>query len=98
MAGPKIGENRGNAGKGRPRGSPNKVTASVRVALEQAFEKLGGVKALAEWAEDQPTEFYKLYAKLLPVQVQADMKHSGAVSIIVDTGVPRAPDEDANAE
>ena len=27
---PKIGSNRGNAGKGRPRGSPNKATATIK--------------------------------------------------------------------
>lgn len=94
----KVGPNRGNAGKGRPLGSPNKATASVKAVLEEAFEKMGGVSSLVTWAKNEPTEFYKLYAKLLPVQVQADMKHNGTISIIVDTGVSRAPDEDADAE
>jgi hypothetical protein len=94
----KIGPNRGNAGKGRPPGASNKTTASVRAALEEAFDNLGGVKSLVEWAKSEPTEFYKLYAKLLPVQVQADMRHQGSISIIVDTGISRAPDEAMDAE
>ena len=94
----KIGPNRGNAGKGRPPGAANKTTASVRAALEAAFEQMGGVPSLVTWATNEPTEFYKLYAKLLPVQVQADMRHNGTISIIVDTGVSRAPDEDTDAE
>ncbi len=89
----KIGPNRGNAGKGRPPGAVNKSTASVKAAFEEAFEKRGGVKALIKWADAEPTEFYKLYAKLLPVQVNADHKHEGSITFVVETGVSRAPDD-----
>lgn len=58
---------------GRPKGSPNKTTAKVKEAMELAFEGIGGVPALIEWAEDNKTEFYKLFAKLLPVQVEANL-------------------------
>jgi hypothetical protein len=58
---------------GRKKGVPNKLTTSVRTALETAFEKMGGVDSLVKWALLEPTEFYKLYAKLLPVQVNADV-------------------------
>jgi len=85
--------NPGARGRGRPPGALNKTTASVKAALEEAFDGLGGVQALIRWAQLEPTEFYKLYAKLLPVQVQADMKHTGTVNIMVETGVPRAPDD-----
>lgn len=95
---PKIGPNRGNAGKGRPPGSQNKSTVSVKAAFEQAFDEMGGAAALVQWGREQPTEFYKLYAKLLPVQVNADMKHQGSISIVVDTGVPRAPDDPATVD
>lgn len=83
----------GKPGPGRPKGSPNKATVSVKAAFEQAFDKLGGVDALLAWAADEPREFYKLYAKLLPVQVNAEMKHEGVITFVVDTGVPRAPDD-----
>lgn len=76
---------------GRQKGTPNKTTANVRAVLEEAFERMGGVDKLVKWAEAEPTEFYKLYAKLLPVQVNG--KVDGAVTITVSTGVPRAPDE-----
>jgi hypothetical protein len=54
---------------GRQKGTPNKLTASVRAALEMAFEGIGGVPKLRAWAEKEPTEFYKLWAKLLPTQL-----------------------------
>jgi hypothetical protein len=63
----KIGA--GKAGPGRPKGVPNKATASIKKAFLEAFERRGGVKALVEWAEDEPTEFYKLAAKLIPTEI-----------------------------
>ena len=36
---------------GRPRGTPNKLPASTRQALEEAFQGLGGVPALMEWGK-----------------------------------------------
>lgn len=38
MSDRKKGSNRGNAGKGRPKGSPNKVTTDVRAAIAQVLE------------------------------------------------------------
>lgn len=72
MTEPKLGPNRGNAGKGRPKGSQNRSTVKVKEAFETAFEELGGVEALVTWARKEPTEFYKQYAKLLPVQITGD--------------------------
>lgn len=78
---------------GRQPGSVNRVTASVKAALEEAFDTSGGIDALVAWARENRTEFYKLYARLLPIDVKADFKHRGAVTIMVDTGITRAPDE-----
>jgi hypothetical protein len=35
---PKIGKNRGNAGKGRPKGSPNKITQEFRDTVKQLLD------------------------------------------------------------
>lgn len=53
---------------GRPPG-PNRLTISVKAALEAAFLGLGGVPALIAWAEREPAEFYRLWGKLLPKNV-----------------------------
>ena len=66
---PKKGANRGNAGKGRPKGSVNKTTASVKQALVEAFQNRGGVPALVRWANANETEFYKLWGRLVPHEV-----------------------------
>lgn len=57
-----------NAGKGRQKGVPNKLTKSAREAFALAFEGIGGAPALVAWAKKNPTEFFKLYARLIPVE------------------------------
>ncbi len=64
---------------GRPKGSLNKVTRSVKEAIEEAFERRGGVDALLTWAAEEPSDFYALWAKLLPKNVAVD----GAVTLRV---------------
>lgn len=61
-----------NAGKGRKKGSKNKVTASVKQALTEAFEKRGGVASLVKWAKLNETEFYKLWGRLVPTEVTGE--------------------------
>ena len=71
----------GNRGKGRVKGVPNKSTKAVKEALQEAFEGIGGVDALVEWAKTEQTEFYKLWAKLLPTEVKAQVKNIGDTPI-----------------
>ena len=67
---------------GRKKGTPNKNTVAVRQALEEAFDGLGGVKTLTDWAKTNQTEFYKLFAKLLPVQVQGEVNNNLVVKVV----------------
>jgi len=69
-----MANNTGKKAGGRQKGTPNKTTASVKEALQKAFKELGGIKALTEWAKDEPTEFYKLYCKLLPKELEVSGK------------------------
>lgn len=57
---------------GRKKGSLNKTTASVKAALSEAFDKRGGVPALLTWAKDNETEFYRLWSKMIPVEVTGE--------------------------
>ena len=60
----------GNAGKGRKKGVPNRLTKSAKEAFACAFTGLGGARRLQAWAEENQTEFYRLYARLIPVEQQ----------------------------
>lgn len=62
------------AGIGRTKGVPNKTTTAVKEALVEAFEQLGGVPALVKFGQENPVEFYKLWVKVLPLQVHLDQK------------------------
>jgi hypothetical protein len=57
-----------NAGKGRPKGVPNKLTKSAREAYQLAFEGLGGLQALIAWGRENQTQFYAIHARLIPVE------------------------------
>jgi len=58
---------------GRKKGTPNKTTASVKEALIKAFDDLGGVDSLVVWGSDNPTQFYQLWAKILPQEVHSTL-------------------------
>lgn len=66
---------------GRPKGSRNKLTASAKEALESAFESIGGESALADWARENPRDFYPLWAKLLPKNLEVE--HKGPLEVTV---------------
>ncbi len=63
---------KGNPGK--PPGAVNKTTASAKEAFALAFQGIGGVEALVEWAKANKTEFMKLYARLIPVELSGEIK------------------------
>lgn len=74
---PKLGPNRGNAGKGRPKGSQNKTTLAVKEAVLAALDQAGGIDYLVKQADENPNAFLTLVGKVLPLQVNAS--HDGTV-------------------
>jgi hypothetical protein len=75
----------GNRGRGRPAGSKNKITVAAKEAFAAAFREIGGVRALSKWARRNPDEFYKLYAKLIPVELRGGGE-DGAIQIVISSG------------
>ncbi len=69
-----------NAPKGRT--GPNKTTKSAREAFALAFDGIGGTEALKVWAKENTTEFFKLYARLIPVE-HVGAGGDGPISTIV---------------
>lgn len=78
---------------GRPKGIPNKLPGTVKENIVCVFTRLGGTAAMARWAEENQTEFYKIYAKLLPVEVQSPT--GGPLEIIVKLRPHGEPDAGA---
>lgn len=88
------------AGKGRPKGAQNKLTKTVKQAIEAAFEQVGGAEYLAKMAKEQPTAFLTLLGKVLPMQVEhsnpdGTMKQPTTIQIVAAT-TPKVADDDGD--
>lgn len=73
---------------GRPKGVPNKANAQAREAFQLAFEGLGGVPNLIAWAQKNSTDFYKLYGRLIPVDMTTGGKNIDFTGITVTVVEP----------
>lgn len=56
---------------GRKKGQQNHSTKAVREALLLCYDKIGGDSNFAVWALQNQTEFYKLWVKIMPTEVNA---------------------------
>ncbi len=66
---------------GRKRGTPNKLTASFKEAIRLAYDEIGGHAAFAAWARENPGEFYKIAARLIPAEGGGQV---GGVTVVID--------------
>lgn len=62
-------------GPGRPKGVPNKLTATIKEAIEVAFHGVGGAEYLMRQAEENPQAFMTLLGKIIPAQVQNEISN-----------------------
>ena len=58
-------------GPGRPKGSRNKLGVEVKASIMWVFTNLGGIPTMTNWARRNKTEFYKIYARLIPTEIVA---------------------------
>jgi hypothetical protein len=54
---------------GRAKGTPNQLTASIKDAIQNAFEKLGGTSYLVHVGRTDPRTFCALLSRLLPTKL-----------------------------
>lgn len=61
---------------GRQKGSPNKLTKTVKEAVLDAFNELQqDPKAnIVDWGRRNPGMFYQIAAKLIPTEIQGNVK------------------------
>ena len=83
-----------NAGKGRPKGSRNKVTTIAKDGIALAAEQLGGVDRLAAWAKEDPANerafWTSIYTKLIPVQVNGPGEDGEHLVGVIERAIVKA--------
>lgn len=79
MPSPRFGE--GNTGK--PKGAVNKTTKLVKEVFAEVFSELqlDPEAKLSAWGKKNPTEFYKLASKLIPIQLAGDPENPLAFTL-----------------
>lgn len=84
---------------GRKVGVVNRLTGTMREAVQVVYDGMGGHEAFTAWAKKHPTEFYKIASRLIPVEIQKTTDTTINVIIQRDTqrSVSRATVLDAPA-
>lgn len=72
---------KGNAGKGRPKGTPNKITKDLKAMILGALDACGGQKSLEGQAVENPAAFMTLLGKVLPKEIDAKLESNGETVI-----------------
>ena len=70
------------AGKGRVKGTPNKVTKALKEMILGALDDAGGQKYLSEQAGKNPAAFLGLIGKVLPTTLEGSVDSSITVKIV----------------
>lgn len=64
----------------------------VEVRFHLAFELIGGVERFALWADANPTEFYRIYGKMLPsADVQQPQQQAIQINLAGGMAIPESP-------
>ncbi len=63
-----------NAGKGRKKGVPNRITFTLKQAIEAAFHEVGGKEWLVQLAGSDPRAFASLLGRILPAEINGQVR------------------------
>lgn len=86
------------AGKGRPKGTPNKTTTKLKEMILQALDEAGGVQYLVRQARKKnAAPFMALLGKVLPMQVTGEDGGPLKASLHVTFAKPAAKEADDDA-
>lgn len=81
--------------RGRPKGAANKTTRVFKEMVTQCLEDIGGRTAMTKWAKANPTEFYKIAARLIPHEVVGNPDAPIPLSIELTDGPTTPPDAES---
>ena len=78
-------------GPGRPKGSKDKISRNIKNNFEDVFEKLGGIDGFFAWAKKPGNQghFYQMYSKMLPSNVDMDIRGQIEAVIVSDKFLPK---------
>lgn len=83
-----------NAGKGRTKGVPNKITVELKAALLEALDRVGGVSYFESLAKNEPAIFCQLVGKLIPSEIKAEIEGGASNFVINGTWVTTLPGDE----
>lgn len=86
-------------GRGRPRGSKNKLPVQVKELIEGALSEAGGQRYLVTQARKNPKAFLQLVGKLIPrdLNVSGELTHT-LVDLIAASYQPKVDHEQAGRD
>ena len=85
---------------GRPKGIPNKLTLTVKEAIEKCFGAMGGWKDMLEWASQQKNKgaFYNgLLAKLIPRNLEVSGPSGSPVPVALTASLSAMSTDEVEA-
>lgn len=71
---PKFQKGQSGNLNGRPKGTQNKTTQTVKEAVIAAFDEVGGASYLVEIAHTQPKAFLSLLGRVIPTEVSGSLE------------------------
>jgi hypothetical protein len=71
---------------GREKGTPNKITLTVKEQIEKCYQEIGGDKAFSDWARANPEPFYvHIYPKIIPKDIHVSGT-IGVAQLLIEAG------------
>tara|TARA_B100001964_G_scaffold180581_1_gene199530 strand:- start:191 stop:526 length:336 start_codon:yes stop_codon:yes gene_type:complete len=67
---------------GRPVGSRNRFTA-LKESFVEAFDRIGGIDNLVEWAKGNQDKFYPLMVRIFPKEVEINEKSTADMHVSI---------------
>jgi hypothetical protein len=63
---------------------PEKTGVTAKEQLAEAFARMGGVAGMVRWAKKNPTEFYRLWARLVPKEENVNVSQLGVEDMLAE--------------